>query len=290
MWIRRVGASVRSVAYAPNGGTVYTSEGGRITAWDMASREPTRLFRTDQLATPAYAYGLHPVGDRYLLIESYQHWAAWDMEDKKEVAGAKLGRWCRPVGPTSTAFRFVSTGGLIRAHDLATGKTTTVLHKPDKMKKLAKFAFSPDDRLALVLDEYHSGALVTLATGKSVSVTRPEGGYGHDIIQFAANGSLVWCIGNRIHVCNPTNPNKRIASYPAHWPYGTFALHPNAPVFAALNRDQNLTLFSLETGAELRTFALELGRWVRSVCFSPDGLTCAVGGSNKQFAVFDVDV
>ena len=33
-----------------------------------------------------------------------------------------------------------------------------------------------------------------------------------------------------------------------------------------------------------------LGKYVTCAAFSPDGLTCAVGGSNKQFAVFDVDI
>ena len=32
------------------------------------------------------------------------------------------------------------------------------------------------------------------------------------------------------------------------------------------------------------------GGGVDAVAFAPDGLTRAVGGSNKQFAVFDVDM
>jgi WD40 repeat protein len=66
--------------------------------------------------------------------------------------------------------------------------------------------------------------------------------------------------------------------------------NPIFPVFAAVNRDDVLGIWSLETGAPLRALDFELGRRVRCACFSPDGLTCAVGGSNKQFAVFDVDL
>jgi hypothetical protein len=61
-----------------------------------------------------------------------------------------------------------------------------------------------------------------------------------------------------------------------------------------------LSLVSLETGEELRTLDFDAGKPppqqslrfspVTCAAFSPDGLTCAVGGSNKQFAVFDVDV
>ena len=68
------------------------------------------------------------------------------------------------------------------------------------------------------------------------------------------------------------------------------AFHPTAPLFASLNPNKELTLFSLETGAPVRSLDFALGRFVQCVAFAPDGLTCAVGGSNRQFAVFDVDV
>ena len=61
-------------------------------------------------------------------------------------------------------------------------------------------------------------------------------------------------------------------------------------MFAALNADKVLTLFGLDTGDPIRSLDFALGRSVRCVAFSPDGLTCAVGGSNKRFAVFDVDL
>jgi hypothetical protein len=66
--------------------------------------------------------------------------------------------------------------------------------------------------------------------------------------------------------------------------------HPTAPVFTSLNPDGVLTLYSTETGEAIRSLDFALGKKVTCVRFSPDGLTCAVGGSNKQFAVFDVDV
>ena len=76
----------------------------------------------------------------------------------------------------------------------------------------------------------------------------------------------------------------------ASYPEEAIAFHPRAPVFTALNANGELTLFHLETGEPIRSFDFALGKKVRCACFSPDGLTCAVGGSNKQFAVFDVDV
>jgi hypothetical protein len=83
-------------------------------------------------------------------------------------------------------------------------------------------------------------------------------------------------------------------------PYWMLAFHPTVPVVALRRRDGLLSLVSLETGEELRTLDFDAGkqppqqspRFSPVICaaFSPDGLTCAVGGSNKQFAVFDVDV
>jgi WD40 repeat protein len=288
MWIRRVGAEVLALAYAPDGRTVYTSEGGRVTAWDIAAREPTRLFHQNHLGV-FHVNGLYPVGNRYLIFDAATRTGLWDIEGEEEVPVPKLGRWCRPVGPTSGAIRFVSSNGqLIRAHDLATGKTTTVLRKPSGIKKLSQFAFSPDEKYALMLGENRALALVTLATGKTVPATGH--GYATYALQFVSNGSFVWVSGNQIELRNLKTPNKVIASHECYWPYYVFALHPSAPVYAALNAERQLTLFSLETGAVLRTFEFELGRRVRYVTFSPDGLTCAVGGSNKQFAIFDVDL
>jgi hypothetical protein len=68
------------------------------------------------------------------------------------------------------------------------------------------------------------------------------------------------------------------------------AISPTSETFAALNPQRQLTLFSLRSGEAIRSFDFALGATVQCLCFSPDGLTCAVGGSNKQFAVFDVDV
>src|SRR4051794_14416829 len=134
MWIRRVGAEVRAVAYSPDGRTVYTSEGGRISAWDIAAREPTRLFHQNDLGV-FHAHGLYPVGERHLLLHTATRWCAWDLQDEKEVAVPTTAAYCRPVGPASAAIRFVSTSRqLVRAHDLATGKTTTVLRKPDGIR------------------------------------------------------------------------------------------------------------------------------------------------------------
>lgn len=289
MWIRRVGAEVRNVAYSADGRTVYTVEGGRVTAWDIAARELTHRFSPSDFGFPSYLSDMQAVGNRYVILGAYSRWSACDVVTKKELKGIKIGGYCRPVGPDSTSARFVSSNGkLIRECDLATGKTTTVVRVPDRLKKIDLFAYSPDGQRALLLGRDTRAALVAVETGKAVSAWCPPD-YHARHLQFTATGHPVWVAGSGVHVCDPQKRNEPLAHYTIHWPY-IFALHPSAPMFAALNGERQLTLFSLDTGAVLRTFDLEIGRRVRCVAFSPDGLTCAVGGSNKQFAVFDVDV
>ena len=45
MWIQRVSESVRALAYAPDSQTLYTVEGDRVRAWDLASRRSKVLLR-----------------------------------------------------------------------------------------------------------------------------------------------------------------------------------------------------------------------------------------------------
>ena len=46
----------------------------------------------------------------------------------------------------------------------------------------------------------------------------------------------------------------------------------------------------LQTGQPARTLEHILPRYAQCVAFAPDGAKCVVGGSNKQFIAFDVDL
>jgi len=95
---------------------------------------------------------------------------------------------------------------------------------------------------------------------------------------------------HRIHVWDIPTRKLRAGPVQSLHPGTITAFHPTAPVFAALDAEECLTLFSLEDARPLRSLDFALGTQVQSVAFSPDGLTCAVGGSKRQFAVFDVDL
>jgi WD40 repeat protein len=289
MWVRRVGESVRALAYAPDSRTLYTVEGARVRAWDLASRQSTPLFRLRDLGVGSVS-DLWNVGGRYLLFNATDL-LAWDLRKGKPVAVPSfIRRACRPVGGESTAVRFITTSyELIRSWDLTTNKLKTVIRKPADFTGLFRFAFSPDGRTAALLDDRRRGALVTVETGASVPIGFPQDAWVGGV-QFRADGALVWIEWNGVRVSSAANPNKFSAPLACKWPHSAFALHPSAPLFAALNGAERVTLFSLSTGEALRSFDLDFGQTLRHICFAPDGLTCAVCGSNKQFAVFDVDL
>jgi len=67
-----------------------------------------------------------------------------------------------------------------------------------------------------------------------------------------------------------------------------FAFHPGGNVLCAVFADGQARYLDPLTGAVRQSF-----RWgkkpLHSVCFAPDGLTCAVGGENGRAIVWDVD-
>jgi hypothetical protein len=289
MWIRRVAAWIRALAYAPDGRTLYTLEGGRVSAWDIASRKPTRLARLD-FHHAGTASALCVVGNgRYLVLDAGYRCLAWDLQKMKPLPEVGVTGGSPPTAPGDTAVRFISpTRQLVRSRDVVTGKTTTLVRTPHGLGKLQLFAFTPDDQKVVLMDDSNRTALVTVASGKSVALRPPRNEWTPGI-RFSPDGSaLVWVLGTGIHVI-PTadlrDPGVRIPCRPV----SVFALHPTAPIFAALDSEDRLTLFGLRTGEVIRTFDLDLGRWIRLVTFSPAGLTCAVAGTTR-FAVFDLDV
>lgn len=69
---------------------------------------------------------------------------------------------------------------------------------------------------------------------------------------------------------------------------GHVRFHPGGELLAA-SSETGAVLLDAHTLKVVRELDFGMER-PNVVAFSPDGLTCAVGGSNKQFAVFDVDL
>jgi WD40 repeat protein len=303
MWIQKVrGGGVQFLAYAPDGRTLYTLDGGGwVTAWDVTTRTGSRLFKTYP-TQPGFCSRFE-VGDngRFLLAFGVHNltnfrmphpgeWLIWDLEANAErgrlVSEADVyGTQPEPDAPTIV----VIGSGTERRWDYTRGAFTPDVGNWMVPEQVRFVALSADRRLMAVAGASGSVYLVVLSHyGPAQRLGLPDPVFGGCLLQFSPDGNalaviypgrlLLWDLEGRQVRATVLICGARVG------------FHPTAPMFAALNRDKVLTLFDLDTGEPLRSLDFALGRYVQSACFSPDGLTCAVGGSNKQFAVFDVDL
>jgi WD40 repeat protein len=294
MWVRRVSGGVGGVAYSPDGGTLYTADrGGAVTAWDLTTHEVKHRFWMDWIDR-ANVEALFVVGDgRYLVADTRYRSLAWDLHEAKRLPDlAEPCGWnaIQPA-PTGRAVRYLSPGHhTVRSYDVSTRKSSPLVRRVRGLDVLRAFAFTPDDRTVLLLDRSNGLAVVTLRTGHAVVHKHRPPPWPH-AVHFSPDGrSILWVYDHRVQVWDYPDLTVRLEKVPCGYPHAGVALHPTLPAFAALNPEGVLTLFSLETGEAIRSLDFAIGRWVQCVAFSPDGLTCAAGGSNSQFAVFDVDL
>jgi WD40 repeat protein len=69
------------------------------------------------------------------------------------------------------------------------------------------------------------------------------------------------------------------------------AIHPSGQILASASRD-GIRLWNLPTGELLRFLSSADGGhkdWVRSLAFSPDGLTLASGGFDKKIMLWQIN-
>jgi WD40 repeat protein len=66
------------------------------------------------------------------------------------------------------------------------------------------------------------------------------------------------------------------------------AFHPGNRRLAAADGRAVVTFWDIASGAVVREYGWKIGR-VRSLAFAPDGLTCAAGGTQKKFVIWDVE-
>jgi WD40 repeat protein len=292
MWIQTVGGGgVEHIAYASDGRTLYTFDrGGWVTEWDITTRKGQRRFQLG--STDRYnARGMYVVNDgRYLVIQALGRAIVWDIGASALVPDLpdSLGfSDIRPARSGSGLWVVGTDRKGIDAYDVPPGRPTRVLSAPPELGALVWFDASPDGTVLLTDINRHS------------VLVRPNGSAGPLAVpfkvitnmSFAPDGrSLMLRTYYRMQVWDAASLAVRIDSVACTAGYSVFAFHPLAPVFAALNLSRQLTLFDLNTGAVVRSLDFALGNYVQCVAFAPDGLTCAVGGSNKRFAVFDVDL
>lgn len=289
MWVQRVGGTVAVLAYAPDARTLFTHDGTSwVYAWDIGTRARRKLLKLDDdERTSLYRDRMFVVGDRYLILEPGGRARGWDLVADAPLAGLpkQLGYGAtRPAhaGPV-VQFRAPDRNGL-ETYDVTTGQRTRTHQAPPELGPVSKFAVAPDGRAVLI----DGSARAVLLRPDGPAVRLPDF-YGDDV-RFSPDGTaLIWMNGNEVQIWNAADLSVRVPLVSCSSAYSTLTLHPTAPVFAVTSAWREFTLFRLDTGEPIRTFDLNIGSpWCAA--FAPDGLTCAVGGRNRQFAVFDVDV
>lgn len=290
MWVQKIGGGgVCGLAYAPDGATLYTRDyGGWVTAWDVAARRGRRLFQLPVMERYVQ-HGLALAdGGRFLVADARDGARVWDVvagaEGKSVPPGLRFGPLL--AAPDAPAVLFIGHDRRgIDAYDLKTETVTRRFAVPPAVGDLISSAdVAPDGRTAVVNGIERAGLIG--ADGWWTDLERPFNGR----VRFSPRGDvLLWTMYWRTEIRDVATQAVR-AEASCFMPDWVFAVSPSAPVFVACNPERQLTLFSLETGQPLRSLDFALGKYVMCATFSPDGLTCAVGGTNKQFAVFDVDL
>jgi len=218
------------------------------------------------------------------------------------ATGAQQARVARPrpehvrlmPGAGSVVASLTDDSAGLWAWDVETGRTTLAPFPgwPDGAP-VRSFDVAPDGNTIAIADR-STGAvsLIDVESGAArARIARPGFELGLLHVKFSPDGKVLLLFTNRSVILWDVAAGAERAE--AAQPIGftaAFALNPVLPVFVGTNFGKYLALFSLATGRVLREFDLQLGQRIWCAGFSPDGLTCAVGGSNWQFAVFDVDL
>lgn len=298
MWVQTVpGGGVNVIAFAPDGRTLYTRDRGlTLTAWDVATRTRRHQYCTRRSFLNSRAIYPLPDGRVVGVGDEISIWNGTSVksDEKDETAfGRPAGRHLNGavhVTPDGRALFLDENGFQITGLDLNTGAPFPPRNIPDEAAAF-RFAVAPDEKVLAV--SFRTKVPVAIYEWTDEPGLRKLAALKDAWeVRFSPDGrTLALCSAGPplVDLWDTATWQPRVENIPCWITENTFAINPVLPVFAAIYSG-SLTLYSLETGAIIRSLDFELGRRALCVCFSPDGLTCAVGGSNKRFAVFDVDL
>ena len=291
MWIQKLpSGSVTALAYSPDGRTLYTgSTTGRVFAWNLATRTHTELYRRATGSSGVYYLWPTPTG-RLLIREG---------RTLLDALAPASGPLIVPGPDDWGDWRYVLPDGLraiscepewrIGLWDVETGQRLPVPGPLGDALHITHHELLPDGVTFLTFDSNSNAlALWNFRTGEPLGALTPNHQYispsvlAPDGTTFAVGrNKMLWVYDV------PTRSLRHRLAFEKE--FRALAFHPNSRYLASAATDSVLTLWDVFGGTEVQRYDWSIGK-IQNVAFSPDGLTCAVGGSNKQFAVFDVDV
>ncbi len=294
MWIQNIaGGGVNAVAYSPDGEILYTQDSARwYTEWNLATHAGRRLFQYPDRCSNHFPRMFTTPDGRYLVSNTSPP-IIWNLVTNEPHAEV----------PSSHAFAGVSIGvGRVRvecvADDwlgirtwyIAERKAGVELRDWPISGTIKTHHFSPDGSMVALLN-WSNSVIVCDTESRNLlqQIDCPQRSLQH--CRFAPDGnSLILYMADGISIWDVARTSMRVDKVACDRPYWMLAFHPLLPLAAVRRKDGLLCLLSLQTGEEVRTLNFELGKQTACTTFAPDGLTCAVGGTDKRFAVFDVDV
>jgi WD40 repeat protein len=290
MWSHRLAATIRALGFSADGRTLYTSDNTcRVYAWDTVSGQRRMVLKHKFISgqVPASFIGT----DRFVVFRDTNPLQVWDFTTKAkrlDVPERFASGLARVDAARARLLALAADGKSILSWDLVRQKRGPAVvrwAKPVRPVWRNGFQISADGRTLaveesrgqIIFRELPSGAEIGRMPLQNDWVTTTP-------ILLSSDGRRLCCIiGYQWRLWDVPAGTSRSESW--WWP---LAFHPTAPL-CAVQMAGSFALVSTQTDEIIRAYDFELGM-VQHACFSPDGLTCAVGGSNKQFAVFDVDL
>lgn len=293
VWIQNVDSGVNAVTYSPDGSTLYTQDSGRwFTAWNLATHECRQLFQYPERCSNYFPRMFTSPDGRYLISNTSPP-TVWDLQKlqlhgevpkENAFAGASMG-----LGRTRV--ECVSHDWLgIRIWHYDRQEPGDELRDWPVPGTIKTHHFAPDGRSVALLN-WNDVVTVCEVESRQVQhqIELPRRSLQH--ARFAPDGNtLVLYAPDSIAIWDIPSKSFRAEKVECDRPYWMLAFHPTAPLIAVRRKDGLLKLVDLRNGEEVRSLDFDLGTQVECAAFSPDGLTCAVGGKESRFAVFDVDV
>ncbi len=304
MWIQKTRGSVSHLAYSLDGRFLYTLDSSeKLTAWDVASHTDTRIAEGLSL-NPDTARGITPLTDNRLLVRTERFTVL-------DNAG-KVRQKFNPSGLDPKGYAQIHNDGRVSFVKMEERRRTivqcelgadspkpvyTLPQSVDERAQISRFEWSHDEKsLVLLFTGYvvdgkvNQGQTCIVEQHDLIPVTDSWGTYR---VKFSPDGRTLIVFSNspeHFALWDVASRSMRVARVECSMPWGLFAFNPVYPLFAACQKDGTLAVWSLADGRPIQSLEFGLGKSLRFVAFSPDGLTCAVAGTNKQFAVFDVEV
>jgi WD40 repeat protein len=301
VWVQQVGCGVQALTFARDGRTLYTLDTqGRLIAWDTSTRAK-REIGVGRQSRDINAEHFFELPNGRLLLDTP---SACELVDPVTGAfklaillGRRGGARDVTVLPDGYAFFIHVSGRAIGRTNLLTGEELPLLDVPgvEVSRRVVAVSVALDRRSAFVnapslgkhilFDITPDHRLVKREP--DVVVSAPQ------MLRFALDGRTAVLLGIYDRQLTVWDIERREArAKPVWWAGGEvrIAFNPVLPLFAVPHTQNTVAIRSLETGELVRELDFVLGKQITALAFAPDGLTCAVGGTNKRFAVFDVDV